>query len=142
MTQADRVHSTPRNDSSSNRPMFPPVAAAQDSSKPSPAIGQPESQMLTSESAKAAGSLSRRLMLAGLAAFAAALPAAAAEPDPIFATIELHRELSIEEGYQAVDLRRCLFPKSCKILEGNTPRGRLPGAGGLRSQTASRAWST
>jgi hypothetical protein len=73
--------------------MFPPVAAAQDSLKPSPAIGQPESQNLTSESAKPVKGPSRRQLLSGLAALPAVeIPlASAAEPDPIFTLIEAKR---------------------------------------------------
>jgi hypothetical protein len=57
--------------------MFPPRAESVDSFSHQPAIGQPESRNLTSESEKPAKSLSRRGLLAGVAS-AAALPIAAA----------------------------------------------------------------
>jgi hypothetical protein len=75
MTQADSVHSTPRTDSSLNRPM--------DSPKP-------------------VKRLSRRILLAGLAAVgiptSTSVAVATATRDPIFAVIERHRELSAQYG--------------------------------------------
>jgi hypothetical protein len=60
MTEADRVHSTPRTDSSLHRPTFPPVADSVHAFPAQTAIGQPEGQTLTSDSGKPAGGLSRR----------------------------------------------------------------------------------
>jgi hypothetical protein len=76
--------------------MFPPVADSVHAFLVQPAIGQPESETLASESREPAGGLSRRLMLAGLAMLPAALPAAAAGPDPVYAAIERYRRLSVE----------------------------------------------
>ena len=58
----------------------------------------------TSPLSKPAEGLSRRHMLAGLAVLPAALPAAAAEPDPVHAAIERHRHLSADYT-AAVDRR-------------------------------------
>ena len=81
------------------RPIFPPAAESVHSFSLQPAIAQPESGNLTSESGKAASGLSRRTMLGALAALPAALPAAA-EPlsDPVFALIEAHRAAHIAHG--------------------------------------------
>jgi hypothetical protein len=55
-------------------------------------------------SPKPAKGLSRRLMLAGLAVLpAATLPAAAAEPDPIFALLEAKRAADVVHG-EAIDV--------------------------------------
>lgn len=55
------------------------------------------------ESAKPIQGLSRRRALAGLAVLPVVLPAAAAEPDPIFAVIGRHRELGAHYS-AAVDI--------------------------------------
>lgn len=73
------------------RPMLPPRAESVDSFSAQPAIGQQKAEKRTSESRKPA--------LAGLATVSVAWPAAATEPDPIFAAIERHRDLSA--GYTA-----------------------------------------
>ncbi len=70
MTKADRVLSTPPLNSSSIQSTNPPPEAraeSVDSFSCQPAIGQPESGNLTSESGKPVKGLSRRHMLAGLA---------------------------------------------------------------------------
>ena len=93
MIEADRVHSTPPLNSSSIQNANPPLQApaeSVDSFSLQPAIGQPESENLTSESAKPGGGLSRRHMLAALAAGAGAA-AAPAVVDPVFELIEAHR---------------------------------------------------
>src|ERR1700723_3395116 len=83
------------------RPMFPPRAESVDSFSHQPGIGQPESENLTSESARPADRLSRRNAIAILAVGSAALPvigipmAAAAAIDPVFDLIEIHRKTHI-----------------------------------------------
>jgi hypothetical protein len=65
-------------------PMFPPRAESVHAFSPQPAIGQPESQTLTSDSPKPAEGLSRRNLLSALAVLPAGLPvlpvAAASNP--------------------------------------------------------------
>jgi hypothetical protein len=88
------------------RPMFPPRADSVDSFPLQPDIGQPESQTLASESRKPAEGLSRRLVLAGVAAVAA-LPIASAAPtaaDPVFDLIDAHRKTHIAH-MAALDLQ-------------------------------------
>jgi hypothetical protein len=98
MIEADRVLSTPPLNSSSIQEANSPPEALADSAESFfklPAIGQPESRNLTSESGKPAERLSRRNALAVLAAIPCipvVLPAVAAQPDPIFAAIEAHRK--------------------------------------------------
>jgi hypothetical protein len=127
-----------------NRPMFPPGAESVDSLSPHPAIGQPETECRAGESRKPAEGLSRRVVLAGVAAGGAALgaglplpalPAATAqnggaEADPIFAAIEAHRKAIAAHG-EAVDVEMALeasLPddqrQSCgeTILETDDPR--------------------
>jgi hypothetical protein len=123
MIEADRVHSTPPLNSSSvlndsPRPEAPSESV--DSFFQPTAIGQPESGNLASDSRKPAKGLSRRAALAGLAvlsaAVPAALPAAAAAPDPVFALIEAHKvataahEASIYEADRLKDLALCEKP--------------------------------
>jgi hypothetical protein len=113
MTKADSVHSTPRTDSSSIQDANSlPEAHGEsvDSFSQPAAIGQPESGNLARESGRPARGLSRRAALAGLAILPAAMPAAAAEPDPVYAAIERYKELSVEYT-AAVDRSAPLHPK-------------------------------
>jgi hypothetical protein len=77
-----------------DRPMFPPVADSVHAFPAQPATRQPESETLTADSLKPVGGLSRRLMLAGLAAVGIPTSArvAARERDPIYDAIEKHRD--------------------------------------------------
>jgi hypothetical protein len=104
MTRADRVLSTPPLNTSSIQSTNPPPEApaeSVDSFSHQPGIGQPESENLTSESARPADRLSRRNAIAILAVGSAALPvigipmAAAAAIDPVFDLIEIHRKTHI-----------------------------------------------
>jgi hypothetical protein len=79
------------------RPMFPPRAASVDSLCVPPAIGQPESPNLTSESGKPAEGLSRRTMLGAIAVLpvAPAVAAAVDLPDLAFALIAAKRDADV-----------------------------------------------
>jgi hypothetical protein len=103
-----------------NKPMFPPRAESVDSLSPHPAIGQPETECRISESRKPAEGLSRRVVLAGVAAGGAALgaglplPASSAatarryaEADPILGAIEAHLMAVAAHG-EAVEIEMAL----------------------------------
>jgi hypothetical protein len=81
------------------RPMFPPRAESVHAFSNKPAVGQPDTETLASESPGPANGLSRRSMLGAIAVLPA-LPVAAvaAEPDPIFALIEAKRAADIAHG--------------------------------------------
>jgi hypothetical protein len=97
------------------RPMFPPRTESVDSFSAQPAIGQPESQTLTSESRKPAKGLSRRAALAGLAVLPAAIPAtAAASADPIYAAIGAHRKAAAASCAASAEVKR-LYDLADKI---------------------------
>ena len=95
---------------------------------------KPESEKRTSESRKPAERLSRRMALAGFAAVSVAWPAAAAEPDPIFAAIERHRELS-DDYTAAVDVSSELEDgpefEAANAIAGDTCRALLDHADAL-----------
>jgi hypothetical protein len=98
MIEADSVLSTPPlNSSPIQSANSPPEALGEsvDSFSHQPAIGQPESQNLASESGKPVKGLSRRLVLGGLAVLPVALPAAVTAAnaiDPVFDLIATHRK--------------------------------------------------
>jgi hypothetical protein len=108
MIQADSVLSTPPlNSSSIQEANLPPVVLGEsvDSFSHQPAIGQPESQNLTSESRKPAKGLSRRAALAGLAVLPVALPTVADRAvDPVFALIAAKQAADIAHG-EAIDVQ-------------------------------------
>jgi hypothetical protein len=86
------------------RPMFPPAADSVHAFSPQPAIGQPDSQTLTSESAKAVGGLSRRHMLAALAILptsVAGIPTAAAGADAELIALGKRLEPLVDAYYVA-----------------------------------------
>jgi hypothetical protein len=106
------------------RPMFPPRAESVDSFSPPPAIGQPESQSLTGESGKAAGGLSRRAALAGLAALPAAgavtMPASALAVSADAELIALGKQLEpLVDAYYAArrPWARALVQRNNKLEE-------------------------
>jgi hypothetical protein len=108
MTKADSVLSTPPLNSSSIQNANPPPEAraeSVDSFSHQPAIGQPESRTLASDSPKPLERLSRRNVLAGLAVLPVALPTAADRTvDPIFALIAAKQAADVAHG-EAIDVQ-------------------------------------
>lgn len=109
------------------RPMFPPRVESVDSSRLQPAIGQREGGERISESHKPAEGLSRRNLLGALAVLPVAMPAAAAVPDPVFATIERYKVRSAEYT-AAMDRRVALEHENPDRLEAEDETSRTSDA--------------
>jgi hypothetical protein len=153
MIEADRVHSTPRTSSSSSDLKFKRIEDAEEFLKSQGFWLVENSCDWTNADGDDAGiysidgywgevlawrveinrraaetkgkGLSRRLMMVGLAALpvAAAIPAAAAEPDPIFAAIERHKVAAVI--YDAAVHARGTFPDLNPIGEQRDEIARL-----------------
>jgi hypothetical protein len=105
------------------RPTFPPRAESVDSFSHQPAVDHRPHERPAGDSPKPAQGLSRRLALAGLATASVAWPAAAAEPDPVFAAIERYKVLSAEYT-AAVDRRAPLEDDDPDLLEAEDDAAR------------------